>query len=143
MLRAMFDLRHLRRFRQTGRVLAVCLAYALAIQAVMASVGTGMSAFAASGQGGFVICGQSPPPVPGPGGDRRGDHGPNSVPPCPFCFVAAQTAGLIALTGAVPAPPAYAGLAIAVVPDPVGPGAIVPRFRRVAGDPRAPPAVSV
>jgi len=144
MLRPMFDLRHLRRFRQSGRVLAVWLAYALAIQAVVAGVGTGMSAFAASGQAGFVICGRMPPPAPGPAGDRRGDgHGPNSVPPCPFCFVAAQSAGLIALTGAVPAPPAYAGLVIAAVPAPIGPGVFVSRFRRTAGAPRAPPAFSV
>jgi hypothetical protein len=141
MLRGMFHLRHLRRFRRSGRVLAVCLAYALAIQAVIASVGTGMSAFAAPGQAG-VICGQVSPP--GPAGDRHGDRrGPNSVPPCPFCFVAAQVAGHVALTGAVPAAPVYAGLVIATLADPIGPGAFVPRFRRAAGDPRAPPVFSV
>ena len=57
-LGAMFDLRHLRRFGRLGRFLAVCLAYALAVQSVVASVGTGMSAFATPGQAGFVICGQ-------------------------------------------------------------------------------------
>ena len=122
-------------------MLAICLAYTLAIQAVIASVGTGMSAFAAPGQAPF-ICGQVS--APAAAGKNHGDgHGPNSVPPCPFCFVAAQSAGLIALAGAAPVPPAYAGLVIAAVPAPIGPGVFVPRFRRTAGAPRAPPAFSV
>jgi hypothetical protein len=135
----MFDLRHLRRSRRLGRVLAVCVAYALAVQAVLASVGTGMSAFAASDHGGLIICGQVSAPGPSPAGDR---HRPNSAPSCPFCFVAAQSVGHAALTGAAPAAPAYAGLAIAAMPDRNGRSAFVPRFRRVAGDPRAPPAFS-
>jgi hypothetical protein len=137
MLTAMFDLRHLRRFRRAGRFLAVCLAYALAVQAVVASVGTGMSALAAPGQAGFAICSQ----ISAPG--SAGDHHPsNSVPQCPFCFVAAQSAGHFALAGAAPAAPIYTALAFAAVADPIGHVAFVPPFRRTLGDPRAPPAFS-
>lgn len=133
---SMFDLRQLRRFRRAGRLLAVCLAYALAVQAVVASVGTGMSAFAAPGQAGFVICGQVSAPGPG---DR---NPPSSVPQCPFCFVAAQTAGHFALAGAAPATPTYTVLAFALVADLISRPAVVPRFHRTVGDPRAPPAFS-
>jgi hypothetical protein len=137
MLTAMFDLRQLRRLRRTARLLAVCLAYALAVQAVVASVGTGMSAFAAPGQAGFVVCGQVS--APGPGGDR---HPPGSVPQCPFCFVAAQTAGHFALAGAAPMAPVYTALAFAAFADSIGRAGFVALFRRTRGDPRAPPAFS-
>jgi hypothetical protein len=139
MLRQMFDLRQLRRFRRLGRVLAVCLGYALAVQTVVASVGTGMSAFTASAQSGSVVCAASVAPAPGRADDRQK---PNPVPSCPFCFVAAQTAGHVALTDAAPLVPPYLGLAIAAVPAPVVRGVFVPGFRRTAGDPRAPPAFS-
>jgi hypothetical protein len=132
----MFDLRHLRRLRRLGRLLAICVAYALAIQAVVASVGTGMSAFAGPSA---VICGTIASPAPGGAGDHRT---PNPAPTCPFCFVAAQTAGHVALTGAAPAVPTYAGLVVAAVPDAIGHDVFVPVFRRAAGDPRAPPALS-
>jgi hypothetical protein len=136
MLQTMFDLRHLRRLRRSGRVLALCVAYALAIQAVVASVGTGMSAFAGPGS---VICGTIAPSAPGKAGDRQT---PRPSPSCPFCFVAAQTAGHIALTGAAPTVPAWTGPVVAAVPDPIGHGVFIPIFRRTAGDPRAPPAFS-
>lgn len=136
MLRPMFDLRHVRQVRRASRLLAVCLAYALAVQSVVASVGTGMSAFAGPGP---VICGASATPAPGKSGDRQT---PNPAPSCPFCFVAAQTAGHVALTGAAPPVPAYAGLVFAAEPNPVGRGIFVPVFRRTTGDPRAPPIFS-
>jgi hypothetical protein len=134
----MFDLRQSRRFRRTARFLAVCLGYALAVQAVVASVGTGMSAFAAPGQAGFVICSQVS--APGSAGDH---HPPNSVPQCPFCFVAAQSAGHFALAGVAPVALAYSALAFASVADPTGRAAFVPAFRRTLGDPRAPPPFSI
>jgi len=139
MLRAMFGLRQLRQSKRLGRVLAICVAYALAIQALMASVGTGMSALAAPGQAGFVICGQVSAPLPGPAGDR---HRPSSPLQCPFCFVAAQTAGHFALAGAAPVVPTYAALAFASVADPIGRAVFVARFRRTTGAPRAPPGFS-
>lgn len=131
----MFRLRQLRQSKRLSRVLAVCVAYALAIQAMMASVGTGMSAFAAPGDAGFVICGQ----VSTPTGDH---HAPNPAPQCPFCFVAAQSAGHLALTGEAPAAPVYTALAFAKVADPIRRATFVPRVPRTAGDPRAPPAFS-
>jgi hypothetical protein len=134
---AMFDLRRLRRLRRTARFLAVCLAYALAVQAVVASVGTGMSAFAAPGQAGFVICGQVS--APGPAGDR---HPQSPVPQCPFCFVAAQNAGHFALAGAAPMAPVYTALAFSAFADPIGRAGFVALFRRTLGDPRAPPKFS-
>jgi hypothetical protein len=137
MLIAMFDLGQLRRFRRTARFLGVCLAYALAVQAVVASIGSGMSAFAAPGQSGFVVCGKVS--APGPAGDR---HPPSPVPQGPFCFVAAQTAGHFALAGAAPVAPVYTALAFASVEVPFGRVAFVPPFRRTLGDPRAPPAFS-
>jgi hypothetical protein len=139
MLSAMSGLRQFRQSKRLSRVLAVCVAYALAIQAMMASVGTGMSAFAAPGEAGFVICGHASASVPGHAGDR---HSPSSVPQCPFCFVTAQTAGHFTLTGVAPIAPAYTPLAIATVADPIGRATFVPRFHRTAGNPRAPPAFS-
>ncbi len=120
-------------------MLSIGVAYALAIQALMASVGTGMSAFAAPGQAGFVICGQVSASRSGHAGDHQQ---PDSAPQCPFCFIAAQTAGHFALAGAAPVAPAYTALAFASVTEAIKPAAFVPRFRRTAGAPRAPPAFS-
>jgi hypothetical protein len=133
----MLGLRRLRRSKRLGSVLALCVAYALAIQAMMASVGTGMSAFAAPGKAGFVICSQVS--APAPAGDQ---HAPGSAPLCPFCFVAAQSAGHFALTGAVPVTPVYTAVAFAGVADLIGRATCVLRFPRKVGDPRAPPAFS-
>jgi len=121
-------------------VLAVCIAYALAIQALMASVGLGMSAFATSVQSGFVVCGLAAAQVPAPNGGHRK---PSPAPQCPFRFVAAQSAGHNALVGEATAFPAYAGLSIALILDATGDGTFVPQFRSTTGDPRAPPAFSV
>lgn len=134
----MFDLRQFRRLRLLGRVLAVSLAYALGVQAMIASVGAGMSAFAASDQPGSAICNAGPAPTPGQAGDRQKPNPPS----CPFCFVAAQTAGHVALTSVAPPVPAYAGLVVAAVPDCSGRDVFVPGFRRTTGDPRGPPAFS-
>jgi hypothetical protein len=119
-------------------VLAVCIAYALAMQALMASVGLGMSAVAAPGQPGFVICHFASTPAP-----DRDRQRPNPEPQCPFCFVAAQSAGHVALVGEATALPAYTGLFVASLLNPIGAGIFVPQFRRTTGDPRAPPAFSV
>jgi hypothetical protein len=135
-------MKRLRQFVRTqskGGLLAVCIAYSLAIQAMMASVGLGMSVAATPDQIGFVLCSfASHQTTPAP--DDRPT--PIPVPQCPFCFVAAQSAGHVATAAEAPAFPAYAGLPIAVVSDPIGDGTFVPQFRHRHGEPRAPPAVS-
>jgi hypothetical protein len=133
----MFWLRQFIRARRSSRVLALCIAYSLAIQALMASVGFGMSAFAADGSDGFAICSHSAAGVPAPGGDHH--QNPNSSPACPFCFVTSQSTGYIPLVAEAPPLPVYAGRPIAPVADRIGEAGFVPQFRRMAGAPRAPP----
>lgn len=138
----MKGLRQLIKSRPSGRLAAICLAYALAVQATMASVGLGMSVGAAPHQAGLVFCGltsdQTVTAPTDPGDPRR----PGSGPQCPFCFIAAQSAGHVATTGEGPAIPAYAGLLIAAISTPVGDGTFVLQFRHGHGEPRAPPAFS-
>jgi len=122
--------------------LGLCVAYSLAIQALMASVGLGMSAAAASGHA-DDICNFAA----GLNARAMGDGGgqkPAPQPQCPFCFVAAQSDGNVATTGDAPAFPAYAGVPMAyALSGHIGDGKFVPQFRRTAGDPRAPPPLSV
>jgi hypothetical protein len=139
-------MRILRRFihnRSSGGLLAVCVAYSLAIQSLMASVGFGMSAVAAPGAAGFVICSFAANPsahAPATNPDRQN----RPRPECPFCFVAGQTAGHVATVGEAPAFPAYRGMSTAdVVADRSGDSSFVPQFRHRLGEPRAPPAFSV
>ncbi len=106
----------------------------------MASVGLGMFADATPGPDSFVICSHASAATPAPAGDRQN---PRPGPCCPFCFVAAQSAGFIALGGKAPPVPVYAGLPITPVPDRIGDAGFVPQFRRTVGTPRAPPAFSV
>ena len=118
--------------------MALSVAYSLAIQAMMASIGLGMSAGAAPGPLGFVLCSDaSHQTAPG---DRQA---PASAPQCPFCFVAAQSAGHVATAGEATAFPVYAGLVMAALSQPLGDGTFVPHFRHRQGEPRAPPALSV
>jgi hypothetical protein len=133
------SLRKFIRSRRPGAVLAVCIAYALAIQALIASVGLGMSALAASGPDGSSICSFAPRQAPTPTDKRQKPH---SAPQCPFCFVAGQSVGHIALLGPAQGPPAYAGLLIGAVSDGID-ETFVPPFHRTLGDPRAPPVFSV
>lgn len=121
-------------------MLALWIAYSLAIQALMASVGLGMSAFAAPGQGDLAICSHAPTSTPA---SHSGGQNPNPVPACPFCFVAAQSTGHIALMGPVPSVPAYAGSLTLPVLDQIGNGRSIPASRRTVGAPRAPPPFSV
>lgn len=134
-------MRHLIRARRCGGLIALCVAYALVIQALMASVGLGMSAAAAPGQADFVICGLAPAAdtrAPAADGDQQKKPAPQ--PQCPFCFVAAQSAGHFAAMGGAVALPAYAGLRIIdALTGHRSDGTFVPRFHRMAGDPRAPP----
>jgi hypothetical protein len=136
----MFGLRRFIGSRRSSRLLALGIAYSLAIQAIMASVGLGMSGFAGLGPDGLVICSHAAAGGPAPAGDRRN---PGSSPPCPFCYVAAQSAGHIALANQGPSIPIDAGLLWAPVSDRFGGKGFIPQFRRMVGAPRAPPAFSV
>jgi hypothetical protein len=136
----MFGLRQFVRSGRSSRLLALWIAYSLAIQALTASVGLGMSAFAAPGQGDSAICSHASSDAPAP---RSGQHNPNPSAPCPFCFVAAQSVGHLALMGPLPSVPAYAGLLTAPVFDQIANRGFVPQSRRTVGAPRAPPAFSV
>jgi hypothetical protein len=119
--------------------LAVCVAYSLAIQAGMASVGLGMAAEALGP--GLVFCNfASNANAPARDSDRQK---PNPAPRCPFCFVAAQSAGNVATVGKVSAFPVYVGLPIAAISQPLGDGTLVFQFRHRHGEPRAPPVFSV
>jgi hypothetical protein len=134
-------LQQLVRSRSRGGLLAVCVAYSLVIQAVMASIGLGMSAGALLDRTGFVLCSfASNTNAPVQDSDRQK---PNPAPRCPFCFIAAQSAGNVATVGKASAMPAYVGLPIAAISEPIGDGAFVFQFRHRYGEPRAPPAFSV
>lgn len=140
----MLGLRQFIRARWSGNLIAVCVAYALAIQALMASIGLGMSMAATAGQADFVICSFASglnAHAPATDGDRQR---PIPQQQCPFCFIATQSAGQVATIGADSAFPAYAGLLIVdALSDYVSDGKLVPPLRRTTGDPRAPPVPSV
>jgi hypothetical protein len=135
-------LRQLVRLRSRGGPLAVFVAYSLAIQAMMASVGLGMSAGASPDRAGFLLCSFASYQKAEPTRDG-GRQKPSPNPQCPFCFVAAQSAGHIATMGEAPAFPAYAGLLSGAILDPVGAGSFVFQLHHKNGEPRAPPAFSV
>ncbi|MGB7177152.1 MAG: hypothetical protein WBD33_09905 [Xanthobacteraceae bacterium] len=118
-------------------MLVVTLAYALAVQALMTSIGLGMSTFAAPAQGGLVICSHISP-APGSEGQKR-----RPAPQCPFCLVAAFSAGNLALTDEAPALPAYSVLPLELVAGHFGEPPLISQRHRTVGAPRAPPAFSV
>lgn len=136
---SMRRLRQFARTQSTGGLLAVYVAYSLVIQATMASVGLGMSVGAAPNRVGFVLCSFAPrQTVPAPA-DRQT---PAPTPRCPFCFVAAQSAGHVATAGEPPPSPGYVGVPVASISTPLSDGMFVPQFRHQHGEPRAPPALS-
>jgi hypothetical protein len=107
----------------------------------MTSVGLGMSAGALSD--GFVLCSFASHQTandPARNGDRQK---PSPGPQCPFCFVAAQSAGHIATIGEAPAFPAYGRLPSAAILDSIGAGTFVFQLHHRNSEPRAPPAFSV
>ena len=122
--------------------MAVYIAYSLTLQAVMASVGLGMSAGALLDPTGLVLCSFASNHANAPAQDSDRQK-PTPATQCPFCFVAAQNAGNVATVGKASAFPAYVGLPIAAISDPSGDGVFVSRFRHRHGEPRAPPAFSV
>jgi hypothetical protein len=121
--------------------LVVCLAYSLAIQAVMASVGLGMSA--GGSPDGIVLCRFASHQTANEPAPDNGQQKPIPTPQCPFCFVAAQNAAHIATMGEAPAFPAYAGLLSAAILNPIGAGAFVFQLHHRHGEARAPPTFSV
>ena len=100
----MLGLRKLLRARRSGSLLALTVAYSLAVQAMMASVGLSMSA-PDQAHSSFSFRPRLSP--------HTATVNPRPQPHCPFCFIAAQSAGHIATMGEAPAFPAYAGMQIA------------------------------
>ncbi len=80
-----------------GRLLAAGLAYVLFVQAFMISIGLGMSGGAEAG-GKFVICSAANATLTAPPAYDKSKR-PSPHPHCPFCFVAAQSAGQTATVG--------------------------------------------
>ena len=107
----------------------------------MASIGIGMSALGTPESAGFAICSHTS--TGAPTADNGGGQKPNSAPECPFCYLAAQCAGHMALTGHAVALPAYTAVLGVRLAHPVGDSAFVPQLRRLAGGQRAPPNFSV
>jgi len=126
--------------RRWSALLSIGVAYALAMQALLASVGFGMSAAETPGQDGAVLCLHASDTQPTTPGGKT----PEPRPQCPFCFIAAQSSCEVAAVGSAPILPAYAGLPLAGRLTAVsGDRGYVPQFRRTVGDPRAPPKFSV
>jgi hypothetical protein len=107
----------------------------------MASVGLGMSA--GGSPDGFVLCSFASHQTVNEPAQDDGRQKPTPAPQCPFCFVAAQSAGHIATMGEAPAFPVYAGLLSTTILDPIGNGAFVFQLHHWHGEPRAPPTFSV
>jgi hypothetical protein len=122
--------------------LAACIGCLLALQAMIASVGLGMSAASSFGQPDFQICSAMTAPSldarRGNDTDHRGHR-----PLCPFCFVA-QCADHPAAIGDAKSFPAFAGQGIDA-PHYAGAEdrAFAYRLHRTTGGPRGPPPFSV
>ncbi len=138
---SMKRLRQLIRPRRLGAAIAVCLAYLLAIQGLMVSVGVGMSMV--PDQTGFIICGSFPVADVGTPASGHQKQSPKSAPECPFCFIASQCAGHVAMAGVSPTLPHYRGNLVAAIVGDTGSDAIILKFRRSGGEPRAPPSFFV
>ena len=140
----MAGLRRLIQARWSGRLLAVGLAYLLAIEALVAGIGTGMSAVADPGQAEFAIC--SSVADHGPVAPSSNDEGNKSdqQSQCPYCFLAAQSSDHLATTGDASTSPVYADLHVTGLHYGTYDGGIlVPSLYRTSGDPRGPPHFSV
>jgi hypothetical protein len=140
----MVGIRKLIRARWSGRLLAVGLAYLLAIEALIASVGLGMSATTSPGQTAFSICSSiSDRGIVAPSDDSDRSKSSHQTQ-CPFCFLAAQSAVHLATIGDGFACSAYADLQVAELQYGNYDGGIsTPASYRTSGDPRGPPQFSV
>jgi hypothetical protein len=128
--------------RRSSAVLALCISYALAIQAVLASVGLGMSVVAPDPLG-FSICSH----VSGVDDQSQaaGRHGQDrkSAPECPFCYVAAQSIGHFATATGALSLSAHPGLLVSIISSQIIADIVLPEFRGTDGEARAPPQFSV
>jgi hypothetical protein len=136
----MLGMRTLLRTRRSGCLLLAGIACVLAVQALLASVGLGMSTTSSFGQPVFEICGAAATDslgVPEP-------NKPRHQPQCPFCFIAAQSAAHPAMVPHAKAFPAFSVCDVAAPPfsDPSH-HAVPGRLQRTTGDPRGPPSFSV
>jgi hypothetical protein len=116
----------------------------LVFQALIASVGLGMSAAWPFGQPVFDICSVAATSgLDAPAHNNGTD--PSSHPPqCPFCFVAAQCASHPAMAGDVKDFPAFAVHDVAAPPyASINPRVVHSRLLRATGDPRGPPSFPV
>jgi hypothetical protein len=138
----MTGMRALIRTRRSGGFLAAGVACLLAFQALIASVGLGMSAASAFGQPKFEICGATA--AHSLDAPEHNDTDPaGHRPQCPYCFVAAQCASQPAMVADVKAP-AFAVRDVAASPYAgVNHRAVHGRLHRTTGDPRGPPSFPV
>jgi hypothetical protein len=136
-------LRQFIRSRSKGGLLAVTVAYSVAIQALMASVGFAMSIGVAPNRADLIFCSFASDQTTNAPAQNGGRQKPSPAPQCPFCFVAAQSAGHVANVDEAAVFPANAGLQSAPILDLVGAAPFVSQFRYRDGESRAPPAFSV
>jgi hypothetical protein len=139
-------MKRLRRFvrsSERGGLLAVYIAYSLALQPMMGSVGLGMSVGVAADQASHILCSSAADQTANAPARERDRHKTNPVPQCPFCFIAAQSVGLVATTSEAPTFPAFAGSLIGAISERVGDRTFVRQLRHTNGEPRAPPAFPV
>ncbi|MGO9006900.1 MAG: DUF2946 family protein [Beijerinckiaceae bacterium] len=133
----------LRGDRWAGGLLATGIACLLFVQALMTSVGLGMAAEASGPGDALIVCSASDPSPKAlaTNDDRRK---PSQSSHCPFCYIAAQSAGQIATIGHTPFFPAHVAFESADVNyarfiDQIF---VLPLRRRIS-DPRAPPKLPV
>jgi len=140
----MLGMRTLIRNRWLGGLLVFCPVILLATYALVASLGTGMSAASAFAMFAGDICSvkASDAATAPTRDDDRGRTGHQSQ--CPLCFIAAQAAGLPAMVPGSGALPAFQTGQIAVLDYAEGYRGQVRRLpRRTTGAPRGPPSYSV
>jgi Protein of unknown function (DUF2946) len=131
------------RSRRPRRSMAVLLAYALALQGLIASVGLGMSAASAADHIDLVLCSSvvhtGTAASPASGGRDKNDRRPQ----CPFCFVAAQSAGFPATPGVATVVSIGAARNVSRLRYGIArTGIVASPLRRSNGNPRAPPRFS-
>ena len=140
----MVGIRTLIRTRWSGSLLAACVACLLAFQALVASVGLGMSTASPLGQPAFDICGALTTNGPDASAHNNGTDPSGHPLQCPYCFVAAQCTAHPTIVGDAKVFPAFAGRGVAAaLYASVNHRAVYGRLHRTTGNPRGPPSFSV
>ena len=136
----MAGMRALIRTRWSGGLLAASVACLLALQALIASIGLGMSAASPFRQPVFEVCSaMAADSLDGP--VRNDADPPGHRPQCPFCFVAGQYTGHPAMNGDAKALPAFARRDVDAPPYAGAEDrAFANRLHRTTGNPRDPPS---